>query len=217
MATEDDPDSERASNVLGFWRWMKAAKVLPRGAMPQFYLSFSWLQRNARQAQSLSTMHAAEGTWTLPSQGEFSLLDLDADNIKTVEETTKRIQENLHSSRDAGLLNTMMEYYLKTRSPTCLQILSGIHEARAQVNWSATIEFFLRGFVRYPLAYLFLQCALAVCCFLFKGIIWENERMPETCAVPFGHPIATRSYCAKAGKGNHCRNLKIFPQEITYP
>lgn len=141
MATEDDPDSERASNVLGFWRWMKAAKVLPRGAMPQFYLSFSWLQRNARQAQSLSTMHAAEGTWTLPSQGEFSLLDLDADNIKTVEETTKRIQENLHSSRDSGLLNTMMEYYLKTRSPTCLQILSGIHEARAQVNWSATIEF----------------------------------------------------------------------------
>ena len=40
--------------------------------------------------------------------------------------------------------------------------------------------------------------------------------MPETCAVPFGHPIATRSYCAKAGKGNHGRNLKVFLQEITY-
>ena len=44
------------------------------------------------------------------------------------------IHENLHSSRDPGLLHAMVEYYLKTRSPACLQILSGIHEARAQVS-----------------------------------------------------------------------------------
>lgn len=68
------------------------------------------------------------------SQGEFSLGDLDADNIKTVEEAKLRIQGNLHSSRDPGLLNAMVEYYLKTRSPVCLQILSSIHEARAQVS-----------------------------------------------------------------------------------
>ena len=79
-------------------------------------------------------MHAAAETLILPSQGEFSLLDLDADNLNTVEETKARIQEILHSSRDSGLLNTMVEYYLKTRSPACLQILSGIHEARAQVS-----------------------------------------------------------------------------------
>lgn len=77
-------------------------------------------------------MHAAAETLILPSQGDFSLLDLDADNLNTVEETKARIQEILHSSRDSGLLNTMVEYYLKTRSPACLQILSGIHEARAQ-------------------------------------------------------------------------------------
>ena len=66
------------------------------------------------------------------SQGDlFSLLD--ADNKHTVEETKALIHENLHSSRDPGLLNSMVEFYLKTRSQACLQILSGIHEARAQV------------------------------------------------------------------------------------
>ncbi|XP_074606956.1 hamartin-like isoform X2 [Acropora palmata] len=60
----------------------------------------------------------------------FSLLD--ADNIETAEETKALILENLHSSRDPGLLNSMVEYYLKTRSATCLQILTGIHEARGQ-------------------------------------------------------------------------------------
>ena len=70
----------------------------------------------------------------LQNQGEFSLVDLDADSSKTVEETKARILENLHSSRDSGLLNAMVEYYLQTRSPACLQILSGIHEARAQVR-----------------------------------------------------------------------------------
>lgn len=81
-------------------------------------------------------MNTAADTSVLPSsaQGEFSLGDLDADNIKTVEETKARIQGNLHSSRDPGLLNAMVEYYLKTRSPACLQILSSIHEARAQVR-----------------------------------------------------------------------------------
>ena len=51
---------------------------------------------------------------------------LDADNIETVEETKALILENLHSSRDPGLLNSMVEYYFKTRSATCLQILTGI-------------------------------------------------------------------------------------------
>ncbi|XP_044175884.1 hamartin-like isoform X2 [Acropora millepora] len=60
----------------------------------------------------------------------FSLLD--ADNIETAEETKALILENLHSSRDPGLLNSMVDYYLKTRSSTCLQILTGIHEARGQ-------------------------------------------------------------------------------------
>lgn len=65
------------------------------------------------------------------NQGDlFSLLD--ADNIKIVEETKALIHENLHSSRDPGLLHATVEYYLKTRSHACLQILSGIHEARAQ-------------------------------------------------------------------------------------
>lgn len=69
---------------------------------------------------------------SVPSQGDlFSLLD--ADNKHTVEETKALIHENLHSSRDPGLLNSMVEFYLKTRSQACLQILSGIHEARAQV------------------------------------------------------------------------------------
>lgn len=78
--------------------------------------------------------NAAVDALVLPSstQGEFSLGDLDADDIKTVEETKARIQGNLHSSRDPGLLNAMVDYYLKTRSPACLQILSSIHEARAQ-------------------------------------------------------------------------------------
>jgi len=84
--------------------------------------------------------NAAVDALVLPSstQGEFSLGDLDADNIKTVEETKARIQGNLHSSRDPGLLNAMVDYYLKTRSPACLQILSTIHEARAQVSWYAS-------------------------------------------------------------------------------
>lgn len=78
-------------------------------------------------------MTSVTETSSSPSQGDlFSLLD--ADNIKTVEETKALINENLHSSRDPGLLNAMVEYYLKTRSTACLQILSGIHEARAQVG-----------------------------------------------------------------------------------
>lgn len=80
--------------------------------------------------------NAAVEALVLPSstQGEFSLGDLDADNIKTVEETKARIQENLNSSRDPSVLNAMVDYYLKTRSPACLQILSNIHEARALVR-----------------------------------------------------------------------------------
>lgn len=80
--------------------------------------------------------NAAVDAFVLPSstQGEFSLGDLDAENIKTIEETKAWIQGNLHSSRDPGLLNAMVDYYLKTRSPACLQILSSIHEARAQVS-----------------------------------------------------------------------------------
>lgn len=79
-------------------------------------------------------MTSATETSIPSSQGDlFSLLD--ADNIETVEETKALIHENLHSSRDPGLLHAMVEYYLKTRSPACLQILSGVHEARAQVSY----------------------------------------------------------------------------------
>ena len=85
-------------------------------------------------------MTSATETSFPSSQGDlFSLLD--ADNIKTVEETKALIHENLHSSRDPGLLHAMVEYYLKTRSPACLQILSGVHEARAQVSYN--LEYWL--------------------------------------------------------------------------
>lgn len=76
-------------------------------------------------------MTSATETSSASNQRDLFCL-LDADNIKTVEETKALIHENLHSSRDPGLLHAMVEYYLKTRSPACLQILSGIHEARAQ-------------------------------------------------------------------------------------
>lgn len=133
----------------------------------------------------------------LPSstQGEFSLGDLDADNIKTVEETKARIQGNLHSSRDPGLLNAMVDYYLKTRSPACLQILSSIHEARAQVSWYVSM---------WQIGLDCMSVDEDVCrdsaCLLLKGIIWENERLPATLAFPFGHLNTAGTYCAKTGK-----------------
>lgn len=73
-------------------------------------------------------MYVVEGMWIFLSQGEFFLFDLDVDNIKIVEEIIKWIQENFYFFCDLGLLNIMMEYYLKMCFFICLQILSGIYE-----------------------------------------------------------------------------------------
>lgn len=71
---------------------------------------------------------------------------LDSDNAETVEQTKALIHENLYKSRDPSLLNALVDYYLDKRSPTALQILTNIHEARINVSWKF---FFIIVFCTY--------------------------------------------------------------------
>lgn len=144
---------------------------------------------------------------SVPSQGDlFSLLD--ADNKHTVEETKALIHENLHSSRDPGLLNSMVEFYLRTRSQACLQILSGIHEARAQVF--ATL-LSLRKMILITIDRSRFDLLLAICfsalwsdtfssSFFHSGVVWDNERVSQAETHSLGHIDPLGSYRAETGK-----------------
>lgn len=59
---------------------------------------------------------------------------LDSGEIEVVGKIKQVIHENLYSSKDASLLNSLVDSYVQSKSENLLSIITGVNKSQCQVS-----------------------------------------------------------------------------------